>query len=343
LRGVARRSRTCLPVLLLALGAAVAACAGPATSVAVEQPVTRATTAATAGTTAGATAGPTTAATSAPTRPPSPPAPLRQLPRGGRAIFPRHMVVMAYGTANAPVLGVLGEVPPQQAARRLEAGSVQWAKASGRPVLPAFELITTVAQRSPGRDGRYSAGLSHADVQRYLTAARAAKMLLVLDFQPGRANVLDQVKHYEKFLLQPEVGVAIDPEWVLKPGQRPGRQIGSLDATTINAVSSYLANLTIKNRLPEKIFMVHQFKTYMLPDRQRIVDRPGLALVFHVDGFGPRHSKRQTYGLLSSKTGVVPGGRVHNGFKLFFDEDVNLMSAKDVMAIRPRPELVSYQ
>jgi hypothetical protein len=253
------------------------------------------------------------------------------------------MVVMAYGTAGTGVLGLLGEAPPDEAARRLEAGAVQWRKASGRPVLPAFELITSVAQRSPGRDGRYSVGLAHADVQRYLAAARKAKMLLVLDFQPGLANVLDQVKHYEKFLLQPEVGVAIDPEWVLKPGQRPGRQIGALDAATINEVSAYLSDLVKRHRLPEKIFLVHQFKTYMLPDREKIADRFGLATVFHVDGFGPRHAKKETYDLLSSKDGVIPGGRVHNGYKLFIDEDVPLQDAAEVMRHTPRPELVSYQ
>jgi len=98
-----------------------------------------------------------------------------------------------------------------------------------------------------------------------------------------------------------------------------------------------------KNRLPEKVFLVHQFKTYMLPDREKVLDRFGLATVFHVDGFGPRHSKRETYDLLSSKDGVIPGGRVHNGYKLFIDEDVPLQEPAEVMAITPRPELVSYQ
>jgi hypothetical protein len=309
-------------VLLLALTAACSTAAAPR-PVSVEEPLA-------------ASVAPSPQAT------PSPP-PVPYLPRGGHRIFPDHLVVMAYGTANTGVLGLLGEVPPDEAARRLEAGSVQWAQASGRPVLPAFELITSVAQRAPGPDGRYSVGLPHADVQRYLEAARAAKMLLVLDFQPGLASVLDQVKHYERFLLEPEVGIAIDPEWVLKPGQKPGRQIGSLDAATINEVSAYLSDLVTRHRLPEKIFMVHQFKTFMLPDRELIEDRFGLATVFHVDGFGPQHSKRETYGLLSSKDGVIPGGTVVNGFKLFLDEDVDLMTAADVMAIEPRPELVSYQ
>ena len=128
-----------------------------------------------------------------------------------------------------------------------------------------------------------------------------------------------------------------------EPGQRPGRQIGSLDAATINEVSAYLSDLVTRQRLPAKIFLVHQFKRHMLPDREAIVDRFGLATVFHVDGFGPPHSKRETYALLSSKDGVIPGGTVHNGYKLFLDEDVPLQSAAEVLAITPRPELVSYQ
>lgn len=327
------------PLLAVCLaGAALvstAACAATPTTAAVAEPAVASPTAVGSATPA-ALATPTPAP--APTLPPVP-----YLPRGGHRIFPDHMVVMAYGTAGTGALGLLGEVSPQEAARRLETGSVQWAKASGRPVLPAFELITTVAQRAPGADGAYSAGLAPADVQRYLDAARAAKMLLVLDFQPGRAEVLAQVKRYEQFFVQPEVGIALDPEWVLRPGQRPGRQIGSLSAAEVNAVSGYLSDLVVRHRLPEKVFMVHQFKQYMLPDRSAIVDRFGLATVFHVDGFGPRHSKRETYSLLASPDGRIPGGLVVNGFKLFLDEDVDLMTAADVMALRPRPELVSYQ
>lgn len=329
--------RACVPrrrlppaggLLLLALTAACAAAATPE-PVAGERP-------------GGGTGRAAASLTPSPSPSPTPP-PVPYLPRGGHGVFRGSMVVMAYGTADSPALGVLGEGSPDEAARRLEALSQRWAQASGRPVRPAFELITSVAQRAPGPDGRYSVGLSYEQVQRYLDAARRAKMLLVLDFQPGRARVLDQVKHYERFLLEPEVGIAIDPEWVLKPGQKPGRQIGSLDAASINEVSAYLSGLVQDRRLPEKIFLVHQFKTYMLPDREQIVDRFGLATVFHVDGFGSRGSKRETYGLLSSKDGVIPGGQVHNGYKLFIDEDVPLQEPEEVLQIQPRPELVSYQ
>ena len=275
---------------------------------------------------------------------PSPsPAPLAVLPRGGRSLFPEHLVVMHYGTAQTGALGVLGEVPPDQAAARLAEAAAPFEAASGRPVLPAFELITTIAQADAGADGTYSSFVSDEDVQRYLDAARRAKMLLVLDFQPGLANVLAQVQRYEKFLVQPDVGVALDPEWALRPGQRPGRQIGQMDAATVNGVSQYLSDLTVIHALPEKLLIVHQFQTRMLPDRAAILARPGLSLVFHMDGFGSQEVKKQTYAVLSTKDGLAPGGTAHNGFKLFLDEDPDLMTPAEAMALVPRPELISYQ
>ena len=274
---------------------------------------------------------------------PSPP-PAQMLPRGGRQIFPTYQVVMAYGTAGTGSLGVLGEVPPEQAAQRLLAGAIPYAKASGRQIQPAFELITTVAQRYPGKNGTYSHPIPDTQVQRYLDTARKAKMLLVLDFQPGREDFLSQVKRYEKYLLQPEVGVALDPEWVLTGDQKPGRQVGTTTAAAINEVSSYVANLAVKNNLPEKLFIVHQFQTRMIPDREKVVDRPALATVIHVDGFGTQNIKKETYGLLADTQGQArPGGLVHNGFKLFLDEDTNLMTPTEAMALVPRPELISYQ
>ena len=263
---------------------------------------------------------------------------LAQLPRGGRAIFPRYLVVAHYGTAGTGALGVLGEGTPDQAGRRLLAAAAPFTKASGRPVLPAFELIASIAQRKPGADGTYSTYISDADVARYLAAARRVKAVVVLDLQPGRADFLTQARHFEKFLRQPDVGLALDPEWKLTPAQRPLRQIGATDATSINAVSSYLANLTLRSRLPEKLFVVHQFRAFMIPDRERVVDRPGLATVVHLDGFGTQRVKRDVYGALAVRTGPL-----HNGLKLFIDEDTQMFTPAQAMAFRPRPELITYQ
>ena len=266
------------------------------------------------------------------------PLPERQLPRGGRRIFPKFLVVAHYGTAGTAALGVLGEGTPAVAAARLLKAAAPFAKASGRPVLPAFELIATVAQRKPGDDGTYSTYIPDADIARYLAAARKVKALVVLDLQPGRADFLTQAKHYEKFLREPDVGLALDPEWKLTPTQVPLKQIGATSAASINAVSSWLAQLTVANRLPEKLFVVHQFREDMIPDRAKVVPRQGLAIVVHLDGFGTQWVKHEVYDALALRSGAL-----HNGLKLFIDEDTDMFTPYEAMAFRPRPELITYQ
>jgi hypothetical protein len=264
--------------------------------------------------------------------------PEQQLPRGGRRIFPTYLVVAHYGTAGTAALGVLGEGTPAQAAARLLKAAAPFVKASGRPVLPAFELIATVAQRKPGDDGTYSTYIPDADIARYLAAARKVKALVVLDLQPGRADFLTQAKHYEKFLRQPDVGLALDPEWKLTSSQVPLKQIGATNAASINAVSSWLAQLTVSHRLPEKLFVVHQFREDMIPDRGKVVPRQGLAVVVHLDGFGTQWVKHEVYGALALRSGPL-----HNGLKLFIDEDTDMFTPYEAMAFRPRPELITYQ
>jgi hypothetical protein len=201
-----------------------------------------------------------------------------------------------------------------------------------------MELITTTAQARPGPDGNYSIASDPAVVQRYLDAARRHKMLLILDFQPGRGKFLPQVQRYARFIEQPDVGVALDSEWRMGPGQVPGTVIGSAGASEINAVSSYVAGIAAKNRLPEKVFLVHQFRTQMLPDRPKIAARPGLATIFHADGFGTQELKKGVY-----RTLALPGAPFHVGFKLFYKADTNMMSPAQAMALRPQPDLITYQ
>ena len=340
-------TRTSSPRLLLGLALALSAAACSATGTpsasltpAGTTPAPSAATAAPSGTSsapappsASASASASASVSASPT-PDAPP----ELPRGGTSIFPDHTVVMYYGTAGTGALGVLGETSPQEAAERLEEAAAPFGKAAGTKVLPAFELITTVASSSAGKDGDYSDMLDGDAVQEYIDAARENDMLVVLDFQPGRAEFLDQVKQYEEYLVQPEVGVALDPEWKLKADQVPLEQIGVSRAAPINEVSQYLSDLVVDNGLPEKIFLVHQFKTYMLPDREKIVDREGLATVLHVDGFGSQEAKFQTYDILASRD-----GQFVNALKLFYDEDVDLLTPAEAMKIKPRPMLISYQ
>jgi hypothetical protein len=263
--------------------------------------------------------------------------PAPELPRGGRRIFPDYRVIAFYGSGEFPGLGVLGKKPAEQSAEAIIKQASAYAPA-GRRILPAMELITTVALSSPGPNGTYSSAGNPDVVQKYLDVARKHKMMLILDFQPGQGEFLPQVKRFEKFLTQPDVGVALDAEWRMKKGQIPGKTYGSATAAEINGVSSYVAGLVQANNLPEKLFLVHQFRLDMLPDRQNIVSRPGLATVFHADGFGPQKEKREVYVALK-----LPGPPFHIGFKLFYKADTGLMTPTQAMALKPQPDLITYQ
>ena len=291
-----------------------------------------------------AAAAPSVAAPSAPPSAPPPvesaPAPAApappELPLGGREIFPKYRVVAYYGTAGNAALGVLGEGSPDRIVPRLRAAAAKF-KTRDRTVQPAFELIATVAQAKPGSDGDYSQMIDSTQIQRYVDAARRHKVLVILDLQPGRGDFLPQAKRLERFLIQPHVGLALDPEWRMPPGKVPGRTIGTVKAAEVNRVSAYVAELTRRHDLPEKLFVLHQFRASMLPDVAKIEKRPGLAMVQHVDGFGTRSEKDATYARLRRPQ------QFHLGYKLFYDEDVRRYSPADVLKFTNVPELISYQ
>ena len=94
-------------------------------------------------------------------------------------------------------------------------------------------------------------------------------MYVTLDLQPGRANLLTQAKLYRSLLKLPNVGLALDPEWHLGPRQRPLRQIGSVGISEVNDVADWLARLTAKYRLPQKLLELHEFRLTMIRDIQR--------------------------------------------------------------------------
>jgi hypothetical protein len=269
---------------------------------------------------------PTPTRTTSVTQPPS---------RG--SILGRYRVVAYYGGPSGPGLGVLGSGPPDRMARQIEQRAKAFAR-FGRPVLPAMELIATVAQAAPGKDGSYSKPIPAAAIASYLAAAHRHRMLLILDFQPGRAEFLPQVQAVAPFLADPSVSVALDPEWKMGRGQVPGKVIGSASAASVNAVSRYLASIVARNHLPDKLLLVHQFRIPMLPDRGRITPAAGVEIVFHADGFGTQSAKLATWGKLA-----FPGRPFGTGFKLFLRQDVRMMTAAQAMAVQPTPDVITYQ
>ena len=266
--------------------------------------------------------------------------PPAELPRGGRTILPGSRVVAYYGAPQDRHLGALGIGSPDSAARRLERQARAYRR-RGRPALPAFELIATVASNAAGGDGDYADRQPHATVARYLRAARRHKALVMLDLQPGRSPFMRETRAFERFLKEPDVSLALDPEWSMGPGQLPGRQIGSTTAETVNEVSRYLSGLVRRFNLPQKLLVVHRFTYDMIRDEGRLERHPGVALVVNVDGFGGQEIKIAKYRDFTRDRRAAKVRR--NGFKLFYEEDTDLMRPRQVLRLKPAPDLVVYE
>ena len=289
-------------------------------------------------TTAGtASAAPSGAAAAAPTSPQVAGARTGGLPGGGRKVFGRDRFLVAYyGTANTATLGVLGESDPDTMHGRLLRAARPFKRADDR-LQPVYELVVTVADASPGADGDYNHDILHSLVQRYIDAAHRNGALLVLDIQPGRSDFLTVAKRWEWALRDPWVGLALDPEWRVGPDLVPAQVIGSVSAAEVDAVSGWLDGLVRAGRLPEKVFVVHQFSEGMVRGIKRVERRAGLAEVLHVDGFGTPAQKLATYARLARPR------QFEMGFKLFYDEDSPRMRAGAVRRIKPAVSFVSFQ
>ena len=90
-----------------------------------------------------------------------------ELARGGRVVLPHYRVVASYGAPQHDELGALGIGTPDQAAQKLLKQAAPYSR-PGRPVMPAFELIATLAQADPGADGKYRLRQTSDVISRYL-------------------------------------------------------------------------------------------------------------------------------------------------------------------------------
>lgn len=264
-----------------------------------------------------------------------------ELPGGGQLLFPGRYMIALYGHPGVAALGVLGEQPVDAAIQRAQAVAQEYEAHVDEPVVPAFEIISTVADTTPGPDGAYSSAADPEFLRPWVDAAADAGVYVVLDLQPGRTDFLSQAMLYEELLAEPHVGLALDPEWRLEPDQLPLRQIGSVGMDEVNAVSTWLADLTRDNALPQKLLLLHQFRIDMLPDRERLdTSRDELSYMIHADGFGDPEQKLETWTTLRAD---APDDVVW-GWKNFYDEDSPTFTPEQTMGVQPEPPVfVSYQ
>ena len=263
------------------------------------------------------------------------------LPRGGREVFPRYRLVGYAGVTGAATLGRLGTGPLDSRVAEIERMAKPYA--AGREIMPVVEVIATVVQGSPGRDGKYRVRLTDSQIAAYHKAARKHRAVLLLNLQPGRSELITEAEAFQKWLKEPDVGLALDPEWAMDRGQRPGGAFGHTTGAELDEVGRYLSGLVKQYDLPEKVMVYHQVARSVVRKESGLKHHDGVAMIKSVDGLGHPGPKKNTYRAANKSKPAF----VHAGFKLFLTEDRRnrggLMTPPEVLGLTPRPEYVVYE
>lgn len=254
-------------------------------------------------------------------------------------LLPECRIVSYYGNPLSKKMGILGEIPVDQMLARLEAQAEEWRRADpATPVLPALELVATVASPTPGPDGRYNNRMPDALIEKVIGWAARRGWLVILDVQIGRSTVRAEVERLRPFLERPHVHLALDPEFDMPRGIRPGKRIGTSDGEDVNVASILLSTIAARGNLPPKLLIVHRFTEPMLMRRERIRLDPRVQIAVVMDGFGTPALKRKVYRVTVANEPVQ-----HAGIKLFYKNDKPLMSPAETLKLEPKPSVVIYQ
>ena len=204
------------------------------------------------------------------------------------AILPFKRIVAYYGNFLSKGMGVLGQYPQDQMLSMFQVEIDKWNAADPTtPVLPAIQYIATVAEGYPGIDGKYRARMPDSEIQKAISMAAQINGIVILDVQIGQSTLEDEIPPLEKYLAMPQVHLAIDPEFAMKPGQIPGDQyVGTLDAKDINFVINYLAGLVKQYDLPPKVLVIHRYRENMVTNSDKIETLPQVQIVMNMDGWG---------------------------------------------------------
>ncbi|MEI7777019.1 MAG: hypothetical protein WCI52_00175 [bacterium] len=260
------------------------------------------------------------------------------------ALLPFNRIVAYYGNFYSKSMGVLGQYPPDEALSRLKTEVAKWQAADpSTPVIPAIDYIAITAQGSAGADGKYRARMPDTQIDKAIDLASQVNGIVILDIQVGLSNLQTELPIYEKYLKMPQVHLAIDPEFAMHNGQKPGGYIGSFDATDVNYAANYLAKLVRDNNLPPKILVVHRFTEEMVTNYKKITPLPEVQIVMDMDGWGIQARKLNTYRQVIQLEPVQ-----FTGFKLFYKNDYrekgsSMLTDSQVLNLQPQPSFIQYQ
>ena len=253
------------------------------------------------------------------------------------SVLQHTLLVTWYGNPHSKRMGILGEYVGDELANGLRRQAEAYATLTDKHVQPAYELVAIVAQNTAGRDGKWRRRESRPVIERMLADARARGFKLILDVQVGHSTVAAELEYLRRYLEEPDVYLALDPEFDMPEGQAPGTRIGTTAAKDLNYAIDLLERIVIEKKLPPKVLIAHQFTMNMLPDKRNVKDSPVVDVALVMDGWGPRQLKHAIYRMVT-RTPLE-----HTGIKLFYKKERDLFEPSHVLELKPTPTIVIYQ
>ncbi|HEX6369707.1 MAG TPA: hypothetical protein VF006_12375 [Longimicrobium sp.] len=258
-------------------------------------------------------------------------------------LLPCNRIVVYYGNPTSTRMGALGQYPRDEMLSRLRRQADQWTQADpGTPVIPGLHLIAVVAQGAAGPSGKYRTQIRDVVVDSIHQMAKSINGILFIDIQVGLDDIRNIMPRFDEFLKRPDVHFAVDPEFYMRGGVPPGRQIGTMYAADINWVMDHLTQIVQQNNLPPKVLIIHRFTRGMVPDVQNVRLRPEVQLVMHMDGWGAPWLKYDSY-----QDYIVRHPAQFTGWKNFYHNDTKkgdpLTTPQDLLQLWPEPLYIQYQ
>ncbi|MFN0099674.1 MAG: hypothetical protein ACKVS7_13435 [Gemmatimonadaceae bacterium] len=257
------------------------------------------------------------------------------------SILPERRIVAYYGNPLSVRMGVLGEYPKDEMLKMLDAEVRAWEEGDPlTPVQPALHLIAVVAQGAPGRDGKYRLRMTDELIERVAAWAEERNALVFLDVQVGLSTLQAELPRLANFLARPNFHLGIDPEFAMKNGGIPGKRIGTYDAEDINYATEFLQTLVKNHKLPPKVLVVHRFTKNGVTNANKIVLRPEVQVVMHMDGFGAPSLKKNSFRQFVKAEPVQ-----FAGWKQFYKakNDSPRTSIAEILRLNPKVLYIQYQ
>ncbi len=260
------------------------------------------------------------------------------------ALLPFNRIVAYYGNFYSTKMGVLGEYDTETMLAKLQHEVEVWKAADpSTPVLPAIHYIAATAQGSPQPDGTYRLRMPDTEIQKAIDLGNRIHGVVFLDIQVGLSDLPRELPRLEQYLKEPNVFLAIDPEFAMHNGTPPGRVIGTMSSTDVNYAISFLDRIARENNLPPKILVIHRFTENMVTGYRNIKPTENVQVVMDMDGWGFGAKKINTYKQVITSEPVQ-----FTGFKLFYKNDLKppstrMLTPAEVLSLQPSPSYIQYQ